>query len=1072
MAQISDWISRMFNNGPAQGLSGGGDDLPLDPREAYFHGRMRRHETGDDIIESPLLLWSASSPTRRRTGLREHLLSQQTDGPAYFTDILVVINEADYRRTLNQVAEPWTDTATRVLGQEFEAFSRKEAFQLPFASRSIRFRVIRDGGQEMGGHSMGLIKGEYVTGLLPNLYSGPLRTSRPILAFHLALPGVWEGYQEVGRMYSDQVQFTLGSHWLDSASHPALREPALYLVQQYLDGSLDPRINPDLRDRYAVSSQQTDGVDVQTISSREDGTVVAYLVVALMDSFLSDAPAEEEAPVEEAPPKPAPASMNLGYSSRRDPEPARPEPMSLKAADTDVPELELDPSTRPPVGERPRVSNRSISNLGQKTIVPDAAQEQIFTLKERGALLQKVHFRKFMKGYDVYISQSGAVSTHAREPAATFQVREDKVTLVVHRPEVTVNGAKVALDQPLPLYDRTLLMVGPHSLEYNDLTGMRVDGWPYLGEILRPAGSTHMVFGGRYRIGRDRRCKVQLPDEPHNENIVWLDGASSGATIRARSGEIPKSRFYTDSIMVASEHAEIDLREGVAAVNAIARHCFTFVRRGEQILPLFPTKQGGTSRLEFEDGDDLLVGNCLFRIDYGSAGAEASTGPAPALPKRLTADSLARAVEIDSDFGDLSEAYEPREGPPPRQFSARERLGQLVSGPFSNEDYVSSTEPATVPPDDEEADEPTEPVDPKDLALDAALSARGHKPFLSDEADLPPAHGLGERGPAPPPPKIPRGFDSIMGELPQTRTPSPGREPIRAALERESIIPSALPPPQRSVGFGLSEVERIDAGEVEPPEPGPTFAERPDFPTEDPFDEDEDEIIAIVNEERWQMEMARPARLLLLGWAISGEAVVGNYRECAVVVPESRSEPHQLFHAHEYFKVKVRSNRGKAQLLDPDEARMRVDGEQKRTTLDIDKVEFEIIRRDADGDEDFSIMLRIDPDIELPDPRARLLAIAHSDRMAQALFTVGFPQAAKRKVRLGPVRCYGTFVGGRLTLSDYLRTYRQPDGRFLPFFIRKADGVFRTVPEDGREVVIEPGDQVLVERSLYEFKAS
>ncbi|MCB9742542.1 MAG: hypothetical protein H6740_08085 [Alphaproteobacteria bacterium] len=1061
----------MFNNGPAQGLSGGGDDLPLDPREAYFQGRMRRHETGDDIIENPALLWSANSPSRRRTGLREHLLSQQTDGPANFTDILVVVNEADYRRTLMQVAEPWTDTAARVLTQEFEAFSRQEAFQLPFASRGIRFRVIRDGGVEMGNHSMGLIKGEYVTGLLPNLYTGPIRTSRPILAFHLALPGAWDGYQEVGRMYSDQVQFTLGNHWLDSAAHPLLREPALYLVQQYLDGSLDPRINPDLRDRYSVTSQQTDGVDVQTISSREDGAVIAYLVVALMDSYVSDAPADEDVealqsgphPVEPAAERPAPASMNLGYSSQRTPEPARPAPLPLKAADTDVPELELDPATRPPPGERPKAAGRSISNLGQKTIVPDAGQEQIFTLKERGALLQKVHFRKFMQGYDVYISQAGTVSTHAREPAATLQVREDKVTLVVHRPEVTVNGAKVTLDQPMPLYDRTLLMVGPHSLEYNDLTRVRSEGWPYLGEILRPAGSTHMVFGGRYRIGRDRRCKVQLPDEPHNENIVWLDGASTGTTIRARSGEIPKSRFYTDSIMVASEHAEVDLRDGKAAVNAIARHCFTYVRRDDQILPLYPTKQGGDGRVEFEDGDELLVGNCLFKVDFGSVGAAPSTAPAPAPPKRLTADSLARAVEFDSDFGELSEAYETHEGPPPRQATARERLGKLVAGPF--DELPTSTEPATVPPDDDRDDEPTEPVDARDIALDLALSARGHRPFLDDEVDLPPAHGLGERGPAPSPPKIPRGFDSLLGELPQIRTPGPKRgEP---APSPEPASP--LPPPQRSVGFDVGGIDQL--APPEPPELGPTFAERPDFPTEDPFDEDEDEIIAIVNEERWQMELARPARLLLLGWAISGEAVVGNYRECAVVVPESRSEPHQLFHAHEYFKVKVRSNRGKAQLLDPEEARLRVDGDEKRTTLEIDKVEFEIIRRDADGDEDFSIILRIDPDRELPDPRARLLSIDHSDRIAQALFTVGFPQGAKRKVRLGPVRCYGTYADGRLTLSDYLRSYRQPDGSFLPFFIRKSDGVFRTAPEDGREVVIEPGDQVLVERSLYEFSA-
>ena len=36
---------------------------------------------------------------------------------------------------------------------------------------------------------------------------------------------------------------------------------------------------------------------------------------------------------------------------------------------------------------------------------------------------------------------------------------------------------------------------------------------------------------------------------------VLVSSVGAGATIRARTGEIPKSRFYTDSIMVASEHA-------------------------------------------------------------------------------------------------------------------------------------------------------------------------------------------------------------------------------------------------------------------------------------------------------------------------------------------------------------------------------------------------------------------------------------------------------------------------------------------------------------------------------------
>ncbi|MCB9765920.1 MAG: hypothetical protein H6739_39465 [Alphaproteobacteria bacterium] len=1041
MAQFSDWISRLFNAGPAKGLSGDADELSLDPRDAYFNSRLRRHESGDDIIEDPFLLWSSQTGARRRSGLREHLLTQKEAGQADFTDILVVINEADYRRTFNQVAEPWKDTAARILTAEVENFCREEGYQLLFSSRGARFRIIQDGGPEMGGVSLGLIKGEFVTGLPPNLYTGPLPGSRPVIAIHLNVPGVWDGYREVGRLYSDQVQFTIGDHWLDNFSHPALSEPALYRVQQFLDGNIVHIINPDLQDRYEVSSDENEGVSVLTISE-VGGSVVAYIVMALMDSVVSEA--------HSAPPD----------------EPRRLAPLPLEPAETDIPDLELDPPTRPPARPGPpdRLSSRpsTASMFGQKTIVPDTVQERIFTLKERGALLQKVHFRKFMQGYDVYVASNGTVSTHANDPAATFQVRGDAVKLVVHKPEVTVNGFMVDLNTPLSLYDRTLLKIGPHALEYNDLSRIRMDGWPYLGEILRPASSTHMVFGGRYRIGRDRRCKVQLPDEPHNENIVWLDAAAHGTTIRARSGEIPKSRFYTDSIMVASEHTEVDLRGDTPAVNSIARHCFTYVRRGDELLPLYPTKQAGAARIELQHGDDLLAGNCLFQVGFPPPGAfgTASLAPPPtaedrqATPqpeptpaaRKLTADSLARA--LDSDFDE--------DTPPQRPLGPRERLGRVMGTPLARtDDDPLGASPATVPPDD---DEPPAPPDPRQSTLDAALEARGRKPFVDDD-EPPPAAGLGERGPPPAPPKIGRpGFDSILGGLPKVPAPQRG-----AAAPRRKPDPT---PPISPIS-PLKAVEPAHEPVARDSTP-PTPANAP--PTEDPFDDEEDDIIAVVHEQRWQLELARPARLLQLGWAISGEATVGNYNECAVIIPESRAEPHQLFHATEYFRLKVRNNRGKAQLLDPDEARMRVEGEDKRNTLDIDKVEFEIIRRDADGDEDFSIVLRLDPSVTLPDPRAQLLAIDHSDRMSQALFTIGFPLKAKRKVRLGPIRCEGTYQGGELTLTNYIRSYRQADGSFLPFFVRQGDdGPFQTVPEDGRPVVLLPGDYVLIEKSLFRF---
>ena len=101
MAQFSDWISRMFTSGQARGLSGDMDELSLDPRDAWYNSRLRRHQSVDDFIDDPAMLWSCVAASKRRFGLREHFESVRNEGPPDFTDILIVVNEADWRRTVS-----------------------------------------------------------------------------------------------------------------------------------------------------------------------------------------------------------------------------------------------------------------------------------------------------------------------------------------------------------------------------------------------------------------------------------------------------------------------------------------------------------------------------------------------------------------------------------------------------------------------------------------------------------------------------------------------------------------------------------------------------------------------------------------------------------------------------------------------------------------------------------------------------------------------------------------------------------------------------------------------------------
>jgi hypothetical protein len=60
--------------------------------------------------------------------------------------------------------------------------------------------------------------------------------------------------------------------------------------------------------------------------------------------------------------------------------------------------------------------------------------------------------------------------------------------------------------------------------------------------------------------------------------------------------------------------------------------------------------------------------------------------------------------------------------------------------------------------------------------------------------------------------------------------------------------------------------------------------------------------------------------------------------------------------------------------------------------------------------------------------------------------------------------------GTKVTLSDYLGSYRTGATGFVPFFHEEAGRAWRTMPEDGSPVVLAPGDSLLAGISLYRFE--
>ncbi len=975
MAQLADFISRIFSSGRTQGLSGGAEVvLDQDPASAFYLSRLRKHSAEDDLVEHPGLLWSTSSYGGRKGGLRAHIHAERGEGIASFTDVLVVINQPDARRVATQGAGAgglaWTDRTARQLGDDFTEYCVKEKFELLYGTRPLRFWIVADGGSEMLHQSFGLEPGEFITGLLPNLYIGPAPRSRPVLGVHLNLPGAWEGYREVARLYSDQIVLTLGRHWLDNFHHPGLLEPGLYRLQQYPDGSLVHVISPELQDRYFVRSDPTDaGPSVLTIAETS-GRPVAFLVLAVIESGTMELPSPSE--IE--------AAMVAAETAK---------PKGKKAVEP-PPKIALDPVPVAPATMPPETISAGGAGLGgrQRTIVPDAFETRILTLHERGALLQKVHFNNFMEGYDVYLGPKAQIATAHATPRATIQVRANRVTLVPRDANVKLDGKAAEPGSPVVLRGTVEIEVDGIKVEYRDLTGVKAEGWPYLGELRRSGAGTYLDFGAVFQVGRDRRCKVRLPDEPHNENIAWLPSVGGGSTIRSRTGDIPKARFYTDSIMVASTHAEIDLN-GEPLVRSLARHCYTYVRRGAEVLALFPREgPGGRHETTIQVGDELLVGNCLFHVAFPPAATPQSASlPPTSLPKFSAADLAAIADDV-------------------RVVTSR-----------------------TV-----------DPVSP------AGLGAAGPAPRpVKDVPEAPPKRKTKSRT-----------FHDSLNEVPAP------------TISISEVPDRSRPPRPVKVELGSAQNDSLDVVPVavKPAKP----AAKPPPPPPMILDEAELDPVVSVEESQWQLELSRPARLLQVGWAVHGEFSIGNHRGVDMIVPEVKSFAEQVFLTLDYVRVYARGKKGRIELIQEGEASITVAGGKVRSTETLQGARIDIIRRDANLEPDFDVTLVFAEGSVLPDPRAQLLTIDVEDRLVAALFTIGFPLRTPRGCRLGPINATLQFDGEKLTVSDYLASYRTGAAGFMPFFHREGDRPWRTMPEDGSPVSLRPGDGLLAGANVYRFE--
>ena len=191
-----------------------------------------------------------------------------------------------------------------------------------------------------------------------------------------------------------------------------------------------------------------------------------------------------------------------------------------------------------------------------RSLVPRAMDGRLVTLHETGALLQKVHFARFMEGYDVYIDQGGNVSTDSVDPAAILHVRGREVSLEARDGGVGLNGEALPPGRTVFISGDARITVGEVSIEWRDLSGIRAPGGPTLansaGLVRRATWSAGSVTASGGTPVARCDCRMSRTTETSSG-----DRNSEAEARSARNGDIPKSRFYIDSIMVASEHAEL-----------------------------------------------------------------------------------------------------------------------------------------------------------------------------------------------------------------------------------------------------------------------------------------------------------------------------------------------------------------------------------------------------------------------------------------------------------------------------------------------------------------------------------
>jgi hypothetical protein len=258
--------------------------------------------------------------------------------------------------------------------------------------------------------------------------------------------------------------------------------------------------------------------------------------------------------------------------------------------------------------------------------------------------------------------------------------------------------------------------------------------------------------------------------------------------------------------------------------------------------------------------------------------------------------------------------------------------------------------------------------------------------------------------------------------------------------------------------------------EKEAPKPDPVASEAEPAPassTHSNTDPGTAAVVVWVDEEELETSLAQPAHLIHLGWMVAGSSVLGNHMNADLILPELRTEEGQHRSAREYARLVVKGRRGSITLLDTNETNLRIAGADATESDSLEDIHLEVLRRDSDGEVDFTVGMHLETVPGLPNPRARLLLVDREDPLCAAMLTQGVPEGRMGALHLGPMRCRAKLSDGVVVLEDYMESRRTDYGGLLPFYMSKGDTSFVTVPKTGQPLSLAHGDRLLVDGALY-----